>query len=326
MPSGKTGASTSHNNRVWKHTKNAPTANRSKGKWCLGVAYYTKISARKQTKRKTSCDQEFSASFGHVGLYETQGEAELDIGRFRMAVDFGTERAGQGGHHKQTTGGGAIRTSPIKRQRTCPDDDLSEGLPNNDANILKEVTACMESMLWKLQRKAKRAKHNEKLRKRGLDKNSHTCNTRIKTARHKRMDKFARMNAARQREENKEYQRVRACDMSQLKQVEWAIWREQVIAHLNKHIYRNTVWKLLDVEVDNPHQISPRQTAILTKKVNAVKNFMELMNERANPSSEEHSKKAEQMATLAGKFAGCSKASVYRYYLEYKVCELTEEC
>ena len=94
-------------------------------------------------------------------------------------------------------------------------------MPNSDANILREVTACMEAMVWKLQRKAKRAKHNEKLRKRGLDANSHTCNTR-KTARHKRMDRFASMNAARQREENKDYQRVRACDVRQLQQVEWA--------------------------------------------------------------------------------------------------------
>ena len=97
MSSGKRGASTGDSVRVWKHTKNAPTAVRSQGKWALGVGYYTRLSDRKQKKRKTSCDQEFSATFGRVGLYDTQQAAEKDTGRFRMAVDFGTERAGQGG-------------------------------------------------------------------------------------------------------------------------------------------------------------------------------------------------------------------------------------
>ena len=239
MSNGKRGASTSHSNRVWKHTKNAPTAFRSQGKWSLGVGYCTKISARKQSKRKTSCDQEFSASFGRVGLYETQEAAEKDTDRFRMAVDFGTERAGRGGYHKQTTGdsgGGAIRASPIKRQRTCPGDDPMKRLDC----MMGDVRKCAAAVMWKVERLLWRTKHNEKLRKRGVDPKAHTCNTRIKTARHKRMDKFSRMNAARQREENKDYQRVRACDVRQLQQVEWAMWREQVLAHLNKHIHSDS--------------------------------------------------------------------------------------
>jgi len=83
----------------WRHTKDQPKAIKHGKKWVLRVAYFRQLHIKKKLKYVKSIDASFSQDFG---FYATEKLAKKDATRFREAVDFRTQRNGQGGRSQET--------------------------------------------------------------------------------------------------------------------------------------------------------------------------------------------------------------------------------
>jgi hypothetical protein len=273
MSSGKPGSKLGAANRMWRHTKTAPTAAKQKGLFALGVSYYRKLSDKKPI-RKFSCDVDFSPAFGLGGLYQSKAAAEVDITSFREAVDFQNERPGQGGSRSAKQ---CLSPVPCARQglRTV------QSTSPDKAAVQAEVQHVVDGMLITIERFAKREQRTKSAKQKEFFLPRGHAGGEV-TTRGKRMGRYVKRADLRAKMVRRKLMQTVNEGKKAAIVLDWMNWRNKVIAYLGGHIRNTTVHKLLSADVADPHDVSVKQMALVTRKAIAVRNFMMLMNKREN--------------------------------------------
>ena len=312
MVNGLSASKSAKTNRKWTHTRKNPTATKTNGKWRLGANFYAKLTSKKG-KIKYTTDIFFASDFGSPGCkngrYDTKEGAEKDTGNFRSALEFGDYRPGRGGgNNTDQPFSSSTRYSPRVTNAEQHDQD----------NIIKHVLDSLISRVEKNVRiesvMAATIKREDGWTLFSAQKPRTAAFVRLRRFKATRLRLFSNANKARLKMGSK----IR----NEVAQLEWYDWRVKVIAHICKFINANCVWKLINAKFESADKISAHQLVLVQRKAQAVMHFMILMNERVvgAETDPDSSVKAAELAVVVGKYTGCSAASVYNYYLEYKVC------